>query len=236
MTLVGKCVHKKLFLWPIPFILDQRITIFCNKSHLKLGVVSLGKYVPPSQGYVCFPRMSHWLWAQCIYRDQDYLFLLKCECGLFSTCYLKKQWKFFGRCTDNDKKILYVRIGLSGSRHCGKDLCSPLVYLGTSETGEVRLEREESNRCLSESLWAMGLDTPGELGWGVLQTMPQNYLKNSIYPPTYLLVKGYLSSRSPEPPTSANQALVAKIHNLPAEWQVVQLEDSARPASEMKHE
>lgn len=58
----------------------------------------------------------------------------------------KKQWKFFGKFTDNDIEILYLRIGLSGSRHCGENLCSPLVYLGTSETGKVRLERKENNK------------------------------------------------------------------------------------------
>lgn len=74
VTLVGKCVHnklflflfhEKLFLWPFPFILDQGIAVFCNKSHLKLWVVSLGKYV-------IFPRMNHWLWAHCLYKDQNY--------------------------------------------------------------------------------------------------------------------------------------------------------------------
>lgn len=69
---------------------------------------------------------------------------------------LKKQWKFFGKCTDNDIEILHLGIGLSGSRHCGKDLCSPLVYSGASETGNVKLEREEAIRCIYESLWAIG--------------------------------------------------------------------------------
>lgn len=65
----------------------------------------------------------------------------------------KKKWKFFGKCTDNDIEILCFRISLSGSRHRGKDLCSPLVYLGTSETGKGRLEREgKAVRGIYESL------------------------------------------------------------------------------------
>lgn len=82
----------------------------------------------------------------------------------------KKQCNFFRKYTDNDILILYLRIGLSGSRHCGKDLCSRLVYLGTSETGKLRLEREGSNKVY---LWV----TMGNWGLILLGNLDGGYYR-----------------------------------------------------------
>lgn len=58
----------------------------------------------------------------------------------------------------------------------------------------------------------LGLDTAGELGWRVLWSTTQNCLTKHNLSACAFLVKGYRSSKVlPEPPASANQALVAKI-------------------------
>ena len=68
----------------------------------------------------------------------------------------------------------------------------------------------------------LGLDTAGQLGWGLLWSTPQNYLTKSSLSTCSFLVKGYSSSEVlPEPPASANQAHVAQIYNLQRGWQML---------------